>query len=264
MKKLTRKILCFALSVFLLITMTTSAFAQEQQTINVSGYNFEVLDKDINGVKLGYSDDDGDYVFYLDKQNTSGKANIEIEKTNPLARNDSTENYQIIFDESAEYSPEAINFSSTILVDENSGAEYSLNENSRLAFIIPLGIPLIAAAIEALLIVGGVVIIAGIAYTIVEEVAEALKRQNQYRYYAAVLRNNAVYVGGALTTPAARTAAYSNTSGGTVLATTFSYATGLTGNSYRGPENHGSGSGYWSHIHAVRGGTAYKAHIWYL
>lgn len=198
MKKLTRKILCFALSVFLLITMTTSAFAQEQQTINVSGYNFEVLDKDINGVKLGYSDDDGDYVFYLDKQNTSGKANIEIEKTNPLARNDSTENYQIIFDESAEYS------------------------------------------------------------------AEALKRQNQYRYYAAVLRNNAVYVGGALTTPAARTAAYSNTSGGTVLATTFSYATGLTGNSYRGPENHGSGSGYWSHIHAVRGGTAYKAHIWYL
>lgn len=264
MKGISRKILSFALSILLLITMTISAYAQEQQTINVNGYNFEVLDKDINGVKLGYSDGNGDYVFYLNKQNTSNKANIEIEKTNPLGRNDSIEHYQIIFAENAEYSAETINFSSTVLVDENSGDRYSLNEDSRLAFVIPLGIPLLVAAIEALLVVGGVVIIAGIAYTVVEEVAEALKRQNQYRYYAAVLRNNAVYVGGALTTPAARAAAYSNTSGGTVLATSFSYATGLTGNSYRGPENHGSGSGYWSHIHAVRGGTAYKAHIWYL
>lgn len=152
MKGISRKILSFALSILLLITMTISAYAQEQQTINVNGYNFEVLDKDINGVKLGYSDGNGDYVFYLNKQNTSNKANIEIEKTNPLGRNDSIEHYQIIFAENAEYSAETINFSSTVLVDENSGDRYSLNEDSRLAFVIPLGIPLLAAAIEALLV----------------------------------------------------------------------------------------------------------------
>jgi hypothetical protein len=265
MKKLTKRIISFMLSLVMLFSVNSiQIFAQGAQNITVDGYTFEVINKDINGVTLAYSDNTAEYIFYLDKQNSSGKSEIDISQTSLLSRSEESSDYKIEFDENVEYSCDTKDFSSAMLVDEMTGEEYSLNQNSRFAFVIPIGIPLLTAAIEALLVVGGAVIIAGVAYTIVEEVAEALKRQKTYRYYAAVLRNNAVYVGGGLETAAAKSLAYTNDSKGTVLATSLSYAKGLVGNSYRGPENHGSTSGYWSHIHAKNGSVTYKAHIWHL
>lgn len=267
MKKLTKRIFSFMLSLVMLFSLTTTQVsAQETQNITVDGYTFEVISKDIDGVTLSYNDNTEEYVFYLDKQNELGKAEVDIDisQTSLLSRSEESSDYKIKFDENVEYTSDTEDFSSATLVDETTGEEYSLNPNSRFAFAIPVGIPLLAAAIEALLAVGGAIIIAGVVYTVVEEVAEALKRQKTYRYYAAVLRKNAVYVGGGLETTPAKALAYSNDSKGTVLATSFSYAKGLVGNSYRGPENHGSSSGYWSHIHAKKGSVSYKAHIWYL
>ncbi len=169
------------------------------------------------------------------------------------------------FDRNTEYNAENCDVENVILYDENTGMEYLLKENSRIALSVPVGIPLTVAALEALLLAGGVVIIAGIAYTIVEEVALALKRQKQYKYYSAVLRNDAVYVGNALSDKSAKALAYTNDENGTVLATSYSYAIGLVGNSFEGPENHGSSSGYWYHIHAKAGvNSRHKAHVWYL
>lgn len=248
----------------MLVMMSNPVYAQTPQRITVDDFNFEVLSKNLKGVQLAYSDESGYYVFNLNKQNANGEAEIEISHINTLSRSRSVNYYQIYFDKQIEYTSQTQNLAGTILVDENTGNEYSLNTNSRFAFVIPVGIPLLAAAVEALLLVGGVIIIAGVAYTVVEEVAEELKKQKTYRYYAAALRNNEVYVGGALSTASAKALAYSNDKTGTVLATSFSYAKGLVGNSYRGPENHGSGSGYWDHIHAKNGTGSYSAHIWYL
>ncbi len=266
MKRLTKRILSFILSLVMLFSMTatTQVFAQEDHSITINGYTFEVVGKDIDGVKLAYSDGSDNYIFYLDRQNISGKAEVVVSKTNLMSRNNIASDYKIIFDETVEYTSDTNDFSSAVLVDETTEDEYSLNPNSRLAFLIPVGIPLVTAAIEALLVTGAAIIIAGVAYTVVEEVAEALKRQNNYNYYAAVLRNNSVYVGNGLSKSAAKPLAYTNDHEGKILATSFSYARGLVGNSYKGPENHGSGSGYWNHIHAKSGSVKYDTHIWYL
>lgn len=264
-KNIAKKVLSLFLCFVMVFSFTiTQAFAQDAETISVDGYVFQVIEKDIKGVTLQYNDGLNDYTFYLDKQDSEGKSQIDISYVDLLSRTKSPSEYKIIFDENMEYTPNTQDFSSTVLVDENENKEYNINPNSRLAFLIPVGIPLIEAAIKALLAVGAAIIIAGVAYTIVEEVAQELRRQKEYRYYVAVLRNNAVYVGGGLQTSSAKSLAYSNDGKGTVLATNFSYAKGLVGNSFYGPENHGSSSGYWSHIHARSGSVRYKAHIWFL
>ena len=179
----------------MLVMMSNPVYAQTQQRITVDDFNFEVLSKNLKGVQLAYSDESGYYVFNLNKQNANGEAEIEISHINTLSRSCSVNYYQIYFDKQIEYTSQTQNLAGTILVDENTGNEYSLNTNSRFAFVIPVGIPLLAAAVEALLLVGGVIIIAGVAYTVVEEVAEELKKQKTYRYYAAALRTNEFYVG---------------------------------------------------------------------
>jgi hypothetical protein len=45
------------------------------------------------------------------------------------------------------------------------------------------------------LLAAGAIIIGGVAYIVAEEAAAAAKRQNTYKYFDAVLRNNKVFVG---------------------------------------------------------------------
>ena len=255
MKKLFKKVLSLFFVFAIVFNTSINVFASNnEESIIIDGYYFKIISKDWKGVKLSYSDQSGNYIFYLDKKDSNEDAVVEITKVNAIQTysesNNLVSNYQIKFDKNIEYTEDTNDFSSTMLIDQENGREYRLDPKSRIAFVIPVGIPLVAAAIEALLAVGGVILIAGVAYTLAEEVVEALKKQNKYKYYAAVLRKNAVYVGGGLTTSQAKPLAYSNDSKGTIFATSFSYARGLAGNSYRGPENHGSTEGYWPHIHA--------------
>ena len=80
------------------------------------------------------------------------------------------------------------------------------------------------------------------------------------------MRNNSVYVGSAIQlSRTARELAQCDNEKGTVMATSFAYAKGITGGSNTSSENHGSTSGYWEHIHALKSsGERYKAHIWFL
>lgn len=133
---------------------------------------------------------DEQYLFYLDKVNDEGVAEVLITLVDDFKQRTSEDvKYSLHFDRNTEYK----------------------------ALSVPVGNPLTVAALEALLLAGGVVIIAGIAYTIVEEVALALKRQKQYKYYSAVLRNDAVYVGNALSDKSAKALAYTNDESGTVF-----------------------------------------------
>lgn len=268
MKKILKKVLSLFLVFAMVFNISINVFASNnEESIIIDGYYFKVISKDWKGVKLSYIDQSGNYIFYLDKKDSNEDAVVEITKVDAIQTYSESSslvsNYQVKFDKNIEYTKETNNFSSTMLIDQENGNEYQLNAKSRMAFIIPIGIPLVTAAIEALLAIGSVILIAGVAYTVAEEVVEAIKKQNQYRYYVAVLRDNAVYIGGGIKASQAKALAYSNDSSGTVFATSLAYARGLVGNSYRGPENHGSTSGYWYHIHAKSGATSYKAHIWY-
>ena len=161
---------------------------------------------------------DEQYLFYLDKVNDEGVAEVLITLVDDFKQRTSEDvKYSLHFDRNTEYNAENCDVKNVILYNENTGMEYLLKENSRIALSVPVGNPLTVAALEALLLAGGVVIIAGIAYTIVEEVALALKRQKQYKYYSAVLRNDAVYVGNALSDKSAKALAYTNDESGTVF-----------------------------------------------
>ena len=64
MKKLTKRIISFMLSLVMLFSVNSiQIFAQGAQNITVDGYTFEVINKDINGVTLAYSDNTAEYIF---------------------------------------------------------------------------------------------------------------------------------------------------------------------------------------------------------
>lgn len=256
------KLICFLLAFTIILgNFKVSSFASmSSKEITVNGYNFVVLRNNINSVLLEYDNNTDTYTFELNKN--TNEIEIISKETDNLTRSLSAENFQLKLDNNFNYTSD--NKTGNLeLLNKSDGVSYNLdineNPNTRLAFIIPLGIPLLYAALEALLAVGMAIVIGGVVYTLAEEVAQELKKQNTYKYYAAVLKSDGVYVGGGLETYEAKAIATTNSSTNGVMALSFSYARGLCGGSYRGPENHGSGSGWWDHIHM----TGYKAHIWF-
>lgn len=268
MRKLTNRFLSFMLVVVILVSATTtSVFAEDNQTVTVNGYTFEILNDDWENTQIAYNDGNETYIFTLNKMNTSDETAIEIHKTNTLARSVVRSSYEVNFDKIEKCYADTVNISDITLVDSQTGVVYELNENARAAFLIPVGVGLTAAAIEALLAIGAAVIIGGVAYVVVEEVAEGLKKQTEYRYFRACIdkKLNAVVVGDGIRTALAQSFAHTENKNGEVLATSLSYAKGITGGSYCPPENHGTGNGYWYHIHVLKpSGARFGAHIWYL
>lgn len=264
MKILFKKIISLIMVLIMVIVSSANlSYAKEQQTVTVNGYTFNIIDHNIDNIKLSYTDDNGNYVFNLNKNGIDGKSSIQIIQENNNKRGNLIDTYEVRFDKTVNYTSSTKDLSNTILINSDTGEEYTLNPNAK--FAIPLGIPLGMAAIQALLIVGSAIVIAGIVYIIAEEIAQSLQKQKQYYYYNAILYNNSVYIGGALTKNAAKAAAYTDNQNGTIMAVSFQYARGLTGNNFIGPENHGAGDGWWLHIHAVKANNQrYKAHIWYL
>lgn len=268
MRKLTNKFLSFMLVVAILVSTTTSnVFAKEEQTIIVDGYTFEILNDDWQNTQIAYNDGTEAYVFTLNKMNASDEAAIEINKMNTLARSVVSSSYEVNFDKIEKCYADTVNISDITLVDSQTGTVYELNENARAAFLIPVGVGLTAAAIEALLAIGAAVIIGGVAYVIVEEVAQDLKKQKEYRYFRACIdkKLDKVVVGDGIRTAYAQSLARTENEDGEVLATSLSYAKGITGGSHCLPEVHGMGTGYWYHIHVLKpSGERFGAHIWYL
>ena len=255
--------------VFSCVVFPASFTAPEGMCIDE--YEFTVLENNIERTIIQYINDDTGTIciFELDKQNGEGKAEINVsgEVFDSSMRSISLENHVILLDDDIEYGMnEEITMSGVEMVDVNSGEIYDLGvePGSRAAFAIPYGIPLITKAIEALLLVGSAVIIAGVAWTMAESIANELTRQTQYRYWNAKIINGAVYLGGGLSSLAAKSLAFCDDSKGTVMAQTGSYARGILGNLYDGPEIDSLGGGYWPHYHVKKNNsTRYKAHVWY-
>jgi len=112
------------------------------------------------------------------------------------------------------------------------------------------------------LLAAGAIIIGGVAYIVAEEAAAAAKRQNTYKYFDAVLRNNKVFVGNGISTNAAKGVMKLNSKTVGIFAISNSYARGLCAS--LGGTNfhtaHGSTSGFWDHYHC----NLYPdAHCWF-
>ncbi|MFP7473385.1 SAR2788 family putative toxin [Niallia taxi] len=85
-------------------------------------------------------------------------------------------------------------------IDKETGEEYNVNTNefkTSLVWLIPIGVVLGEALIAHLISAGLAVVIAGITYTAVKEVAKELKKK-KHEHYMAVLTKGDLYIGNSL------------------------------------------------------------------
>ncbi len=261
-----KKTISFILVIVTFVSsMTTSVFGQQASIITVDGYTFEVLSNNFDETEILYNDDGESYIFTLNKMNSVDETPIEISKFDTTTRSGAVSNYTLHFDENVEYTPENMDISSVVLVDKDTNDEYPLNPNVRVVWALPVGIALTEAAVAALLEISAAIVIGGVACIVLEEAYAEIKKQKKYKYFRGYLRNNAVYAGDGIRKELAQDLAQTEDRTGTVIATTYSYATGITNGSHTNRENHGSGSGYWDHIHKLKpNGERFGAHIWIL
>lgn len=254
----------FLVVLLLMISTNIPVFADSaiKNSVTIDGYIFNVVQKDVKKVVLTYDDNVGNYTFSLDRNTSEIKASIKEKvksKSAFLSSSLSNSKKEYIFTIDDYYGEGDLDILK--ITDISNGIIYdtSSSENYRMVFTIPLGIPLGEAAIKALLAIGAAILVGNVAYTLAEEIAYELTKED-FRYYAAILKNKKVYIGGAYDyAKALRVVRADNPEKG-VFATSLTYAIGLAGKNYRGPENHGGGSGYWDHIHAY---MHPKTHIWF-
>lgn len=265
MKKI-KSIISIVLSFVMLLNMTSAAFAKSTSTqLSYNGYDIKEIQNNFNVVKVSHVSDTGtQYVMTFNKINRN--IDLAITDTDVMARSafsdqSLSEKYRVLVDEADPTEGEVSAFS---LVSAD-GKEYNISNNSiqpRAAFLIPIGIALGEALIQALLLAAGAIIIGGVAYVVAEEAAAVAKKQKTYKYFDAVLRNNKVFVGNGISTNAAKGVMKLNSKTVGVFATSASYARGLCSSlgGYRFDTAHGSSSGYWDHYHC----NLYpNAHCWF-
>ena len=254
--------------IFIFNFFTNNIFAHyKNNNVIVNDYKFEVISNNDDEVILNYKDETGNYIFSLNKQNKENESPVELK--GEIFRKEknvgnSTLNYNINFNEDIKDLNDVNDTNEITLLDKDTDKEYALNSNAR--FVIPIGIPLLYAAIQALLDIGCAIIILNTAYVMAEEIVDTLRKKDEYKYFDAYLKNGYVYIGGGIPSIGiARSKAMTDNSNGTIFCTKASYARAvLTGSQYAGPETHGYGDGYWSHYHILKSnGERYKAHIWY-
>jgi len=254
--------------------MGNSVFASQnlelavRDSIVIDGYTFSILQSDVDGVLLETREGSTIYTFSLNRH--TAEIGISVAERNLFGRSSTADTYKLTVNDYIDYCA-AGDFEGLTLIDIASGQSYDLDLldnpdqiSPNAVFLIPIGIPLLHAALMALLAAGAAIIIGGVIFTLAESIAQELRRQNQFRYYAAVLRSNQVWIGGGLSSSQALSRANTNDRVNGVMATSESFARGLVSPNFTGPENHGAGSGFWSHYHLGRRPNERHAHVWFL
>lgn len=254
-----KKYLSILLTFIMLINMSSTAFAENiQKVISVDGYTFSVEQNDEKAATVSYVEDEKTYRLSFDKT----RHTIDLEISDSLSRNisgEATEHYSVFVDEA---DPNTREIEGVSLVSSD-GMEYDLSTSqSRIGFVLPIGIAISYALVEALLIISCAIIIGGVAYIVAEQAMSAIKKQSEYKYYQAVIRTGSIYIGNGISTPTAKSVMGRNSKTDGVFAVSAQYARGLCDSlgGYRFDPAHGSTSGFWDHYHC----TIYpNAHCWY-
>jgi hypothetical protein len=257
MKKIRKSIALLMTFILCFIPISTYAQPGNESKLHLDGYEFEVI---VNSdYHASVSSNENGYLYVATYDKITKEINLEVSETNIFTRGVKEKvNLDITIDN---YNPdEGVELAGVNLTDEN-GRTYNLNKMPRFAFAIPIGMAITASLIDILLGLLSAIVIAGVAYIVAEEAVSAIKNsKNKYQYYNAVLSNNAVYVGNGISRSVALGVVSANNAKIGVFATSSSYARVICGAKPRGPENHGSSSGYWYHYHNP---TFSKTHVWY-
>lgn len=196
--KIIRKVICSLLAVLLVIGLLPHenlAFADEEMSqlneeqINVVENNRSevTLEKDVetpngNGVVSATYNKDKKQFFVTSKE-TDSNGNVIKE-----------DNYKVLMEKGT--SEEVI----AKLVDTKTGKTYDVNTNefnASLLWFIPIVVVIGESLLSHLLAIGAALVIAGVTYTAVKQIADQLKRRN-YDHYAAIITRGDLYIGNPL------------------------------------------------------------------
>ena len=262
-------------SIFLIIAFSVTmiiqpAFAntfspKDNTSITINSHEWIRQDRDDNTCTLVYTDNDFMYQLHLDKS-TLDFTFERFEKISPFSLNESTHESYAIKITSSPTNPNEI-YSLCLTDSDNNSYLISENPKERLAFAIPAWLGLSAEAIQALIALGLVVIVDGIAHIFAEEKIQELKRKPELIYFRAVLdeEKKGVFLGENITRQNALIIIQLNSSTTGVFCNGEKYARSLTetlnGPAKHCPGNHGLSQGYWNHYHCKK---APNTHIWYI
>lgn len=131
--------------------------------------------------------------------------------------------------------------------------------------LIPLG-TVLGALLAALLAAAATVIIAGVTYTLVSDLATELKKNKDYDYYTAIIYDDDVWIGSALESRQHALQHLRNSSQNNVFTKNNSLADSLSrsvaGSNEYCTMNHNK-NGYYAHWHPKAGGVKLNNHVWF-
>jgi hypothetical protein len=247
MKKYISIVMCFVLLFSLIVANTKSVFSAEgnQTTVYLDGVEYSIsIDNEMNTtVKTVGLNENAKLSF--DKYG-NGSAVLINETGERIVQSVSIKSL----------SPDSLNVTTSVdgVVKEIYDSISDLGSDTytgQLQFAVWAGIEL-GSLLWALIFAGATIVLGGITYIVVTEVADELRKENK-PHYAAVLKNQDLYVGQPLSE---NTAVSRLSSGGDVWSVSYSYALKVAfiagGNKPAvGPEKHGD-EGYYMHFHAYK------------
>lgn len=265
MIKFSKRLLSVILVLALMMAMSATAFAKSpvlKDKIVVDGYTFTAELNTPYMTAVSYVDEDGSkYLMTFDKVTRAIELEVMDAATvqgRTLASVSTSEKYSV----NVEDADPVAGVVSGISFSSEGQAKSDDTMSPNFAFLIPLGIPIAEALVQALLALALAYVIGGVAWIVISEAAAAIKSQNTYQYYAAEIRYDQLLVGPAIPIAQARLELSFNTWYSGVIATNQANALALLatcGGGFWDPP-HG-GADYLPHYHP----NLYTAsHLWYL
>ncbi|HOV28225.1 MAG TPA: hypothetical protein PK566_17950 [Pseudobacteroides sp.] len=266
MKTNFRKSIAMIVCVCFLFTGLVGNYVYAESTTGTS--NMKIVQNDDNICKVVGEYDEGTAYAILNK-NTNEVTLETVEKSKNKIfgfGKGKSKKYKVKVDKS-----NSEELSATI-VDEETKQEHKLSRSkSKVKAQAPLVIPLafgVAELIAFLLACAATITIAGVTYYAATTIAEKLRRNKTYNYYAAALDKNKtdVYIAGPYPNDAAAFAAVK--AGGSVFAITDAKAEQAARRGGNGTPMwhlaHGSGDGFMNHYHPTMYGVKIEGiHCWY-
>jgi len=277
MKIIAKKLISIALTLSMIwglgattfaVNLNNSAYTKDE--LIVAEYTITIESDTPFVSSVSYVDENGSkYLMVLDKVTHEITLEIIADASSVYRRMDSpagiNEKYSVFIEDAdpgiGEVSGVSL-ISSDGFVFEMPDPQYE-NGKSSAVWVIPIGIALAEALIEALLALGLAIVIGGVVWIVITEAVAAMKSQSAYSYYLGMLRYDELLVGNGITFQAAIVEIAYNSPQYGVIATNSSYAYTLANSFSFGCYHHNphGGSGYLPHYHS---NTFSTAHCWYI
>ncbi|WP_419889532.1 hypothetical protein [Paenibacillus xylanexedens] len=276
---MTKKFLSILLSLVLILTVVIQPTGATDSTNTDSEFNFELLQKDDNIVKVKATRDNGDELYATMDKNTSEVTMEAVEKQqqNLFSILGVTEGGY----ETTLYTVDIETLDGPIvdatITSVDTGEVFKISDNvDRVSAQLPALIPVVqwgGSALLAWLASHALsMTIAGITAYVITDIAADIKKNKQYNYWPAWIRKNDIYVGGEAfksDRDAFDWIKKKNSGENSVFARTSSKADqaarAVTGLSKYNSEHQGV-EGHYPHYHPLEPDriTQFKNHAWFL